>query len=295
MAGMAAIHEVQDVRLLRPCLTLSRDRLRAVLLKLDIAWVEDPSNNDRAYSRVRLRALLPSLAEEGISSVTLSGTVRRMASVRARLEAETAQFLCEFASLYPQGYAQLDRAAFFAADPETARRVLVALLMSLGGNIYPPRQVNLETLYRDLSKDDSKAPRARARTLGNCRIIPKGGDFLICRELGRCEVLAVPPGTSVLWDSRFLVRTPRNNAGAARTFKIGPLGESGWAEIRRQITDFGADFVPKPVLFALPAIRRNGKIVAVPHLKFNKVAGIRDSDVRFIPARQATSAVFPVV
>jgi tRNA(Ile)-lysidine synthase len=295
LAGMAVIHELPDIRLLRPCLDVPRDRLRAVLLLHKIDWAEDPSNEDRAYARVRLRGLLPVLASEGMNVAALSGTAHRMAGARAGLDAVLAGFLSMHAAFFPEGYSRFSRAAFTAANPEVAHRVLSALVTTLGGNIYPPRQSSLETLCEDMRQPAGEAPWSRARTLGGCRIVPDGANFLICREAGRCEVLTAPQGASVIWDKRFLVRLPNGAARSAGPYTIGSLGEAGWAAIRRKISDSSADYLPRLVCLALPAIHRRGKIVAVPHLNFYNEGSFGHSDVRFMPLKSATSAGFPVV
>src|SRR5690606_36733778 len=125
--------ELPEVRLLRPCVTVSRDRLQAVLAGRRMGWAEDPSNRNAAFARVRLRFLLPRLAEESIDAAALSMTARRMASIRAALEAATARFLALHAVLYPEGYAVLDRVALATAAPEIALRTLEALLQAVGG------------------------------------------------------------------------------------------------------------------------------------------------------------------
>ena len=295
LAGMAAIHELPDIRVLRPCLSLPRDRLRAVLLKYKIASAEDPSNDDKGYARVRLRALLPALASEGLNAAALSGTARRMAGARAGLEADTAGFLGANAALFPEGYARFDRAAFSAADPEIARRVLIALLTTISGNIYPPRHASLETLCEDIRQHLGKTPRSRARTLGGCRIVPAGTDFLVCREAGRCEVSTAPQGTSVFWDKRFVVQLPGDSLRRTRSYTIKSLGETGWAAIRRKITHPMAELLPNAVRLALPAIYKRGGIVAVPHLEYYKGASFGHADVRFMPSKPASSVGFPVV
>lgn len=295
LAGMAAIHELPDVRLLRPCLPVPRDRLRAVLVRHGLGWSEDPSNEDRGYARVRLRALLPVLASEDINVAALWGTARRMAGARARLEADTAGFLGVHAALYPEGYATVDHAAFSAVDPELAQRVLIALLATIGGTIYPPRSASLEAICTDLRRKGRKSAISRARTLGGCRIVPAGTDILICREAGRCEVLTAGPGAAILWDKRFFIRLPGDGGGSAGTYTIKALGETGWAAFRRENPGIAADFLPKTVRSALPAIHRKGRLVAVPHLESNKLSSFDAADVQFMPSKPATSACFPVV
>ena len=122
-----------------------------------------------------------------------------------------------------------------------------------------------------------------------------GPDFLICREAGRCEGLKALPGSSVVWDNRFLVRIPGEGRQQAGEYEIKSLGEAGWATVRHDLSHSRADSLPKAALFALPALYSRRDLVAVPHLGFYKEASIGDSDVRFIPAKSVTSAGFPVV
>jgi tRNA(Ile)-lysidine synthase len=295
LAGMAAIHELPDVRLLRPCLSLPRDRLRAVLLKQKIEWAEDPSNEHIGYSRVRLRALLPDLASEGLDAAALSGTALRMGSARAGLEGETAKFLGVHATLFPEGYARFNRTAFSAQNPEIASRVMIALLTTIGGNIYPPRHASVETLCTEIRRHASKEPPSRASTLGGCRIVPVGSDILICREAGRTEVVTAHQGVNVLWDNRFIVRLSGKSSRPGAKYTIRSLGETGWATIRRKLGPSTVFRVPKAAILALPTICKGRNIVAVPHLKFYNVSSFDDADVRFMPIKPSTSAGFPVV
>ena len=53
LAGMAALVEHREARLLRPLLAVPRARLTATLQARGIGWIDDPSNEDRRFERVR--------------------------------------------------------------------------------------------------------------------------------------------------------------------------------------------------------------------------------------------------
>ena len=55
LAGMAALVEHRDARLLRPLLAVPRARLTATLQARGVEWIDDPSNEDRRFERVRVR------------------------------------------------------------------------------------------------------------------------------------------------------------------------------------------------------------------------------------------------
>ena len=71
LAAMSARREVGGMQVLRPCLDMGRAELRHYLTVLRTPWAEDPSNEDPAYGRVRMRRLLSELQAEGLGSDTL--------------------------------------------------------------------------------------------------------------------------------------------------------------------------------------------------------------------------------
>jgi tRNA(Ile)-lysidine synthase len=65
LRGLAGIPPTRG-RIIRPLLTQRRRALRALLVSAGIEWLEDPSNDDRAFLRNRIRhEILPALAVAG--------------------------------------------------------------------------------------------------------------------------------------------------------------------------------------------------------------------------------------
>jgi tRNA(Ile)-lysidine synthase len=65
LAAMARQTEREGVWLARPLLDVPKSQLVATLHKAKIAFADDPTNRDTNYTRPRLRALMPALAQEG--------------------------------------------------------------------------------------------------------------------------------------------------------------------------------------------------------------------------------------
>jgi tRNA(Ile)-lysidine synthase len=89
IAGLGAMTEEserQGVRLARPLLNISKARLIATLDAAGIGFADDPTNRDPAFTRPRLRALMPALAEEGADAKTLSRLAARLARANAAVE-----------------------------------------------------------------------------------------------------------------------------------------------------------------------------------------------------------------
>src|SRR6478735_7679922 len=86
LAAMARQSEREGVWLARPLLDVPKSQLIATLNKAKISFADDPTNRDTSYTRPRLRALMPVLAEEGGDARNLARLARRLARANAALE-----------------------------------------------------------------------------------------------------------------------------------------------------------------------------------------------------------------
>ena len=86
LAAMARQSERDGVWLARPLLDVPKSQLVATLNKAKIAFADDPTNRDTSYTRPRLRALMPKLAEEGGDVRSLVRLAARLARANAALE-----------------------------------------------------------------------------------------------------------------------------------------------------------------------------------------------------------------
>ncbi|MEE8280052.1 MAG: tRNA lysidine(34) synthetase TilS, partial [Alphaproteobacteria bacterium] len=313
LAAMAPVTELDGVRLLRPLLAVPKERLRAFLKARGQDWIEDPSNRDPAHARVRIRALLPALAGEGMDARRLAATASRMRRARTALEEAAAKVLAGAATVYPAGYCRLETAPLRAAPSEVGLRALARVLMCIGGAPYPPRLERLERLYGALARDGL----ATARTLAGCRIAPArqggvAGVVWVCRE----PAVVAPPvpvgaGERVRWDGRFLAELaagdkargkgkgrPRGREGDGAV-TLGPLGRDGWAEIARADPSVRSTPIPAPVRPTLPALKDAKGVLAVPHLGYRrrpeKAGTLKLAAIFCFPAQPLAGAGLTVV
>jgi len=284
LAAMSAAAERAHCRVLRPLLRVPRDRLLATLSAAGQRWIDDPSNHDRAYARVRLRQSEPRLAEAGLTAARLAVAAARLGAARVTLEAEVAMLLARAVELHPGGFARLDNVALAEKPAALGLRALSAVLGAVGGALYPPRSARLDRLYRELCQG-----LRGGRTLGGCRLLPRRGGVLVCREpAALAPPTVVPPGTIVHWDGRFRLRLA---ATAPAGLYLGALAGAAVGGARRR--------VPGAVRPSLPALSDGKAVVAVPALGYlrDDVDGtwLRASSLSFRPTRPLTVASFTVV
>jgi len=261
LAAMARDVERDGIRLVRPLLDVPHDDLVAVVRAAGLQAVDDPHNADPAFDRVRFRRLMPMLAAEGLDAETLAATAKRLGRAAAALDSYVGRLFERAATLDATGGVRLDAAAWNGEPEEVRLRALARILRAAGGAAYVPRVESLEALEMAMRQALQGEPSGKlARTLAGVLIDLRQGAFRFQREPGRegLAEIAVENGFSGIWDGRFSVRM---TCGAAGAFTIGALGAEG----RRQFAVCVPKGMPRAIE-ALPALRRNGEIVAVPGL-----------------------------
>ena len=291
LAAMSSETPRANCRILRPLLDVAPVRLRAVLSAAGQAWIEDPSNENTDYARVRLRGGRGLLAAEGLSAERLAATIARLGRARVALEAATARLLGATVGLHPAGFAWVDAALLAAAPAELGLRALAAVIATIGGEDYPPRLIALERLYGEVVG----AGLGRGRTLGGCRVVPRRQGVLVCREAAALQApVPAPSGAIVTWDGRFRARLARD---APQGLMLGALGEDGRllpAALRARLEP-----LPAPVRAGLLVLRRGRRLAAAPGLE-SPAAGrgtTRNAIIGawFRPLRPLSPAGFTVV
>lgn len=246
---------------IRPLLDVPKARLRATLQAMGQAWLEDPSNLDTSYTRIKVRNLLNETQIEGFDAVRLAATAKRMGRARRALEIVTDDLIHTLHKSAPEAYATLDAARLAKASDELALRALARLLMHYGGRIYPPRLEGLERLYRELCQD-----KFEGATYAGCCIMPHDDGEKICilRELsGIEERLALVPGKSEIWDNRYRVCVAKGEG-----LEVARLGDDGWRQLVGVWSAARGIDAPHPARLVLPCLWRDDVVVAVPALGF---------------------------
>jgi tRNA(Ile)-lysidine synthase len=263
LSAMAPSREVGGVSMIRPVLPFSRAQLRETCAQHDIHWIEDPSNRNEKYLRVKLRRFENLLAEEGLTPARLSQTLQKLEDAREALQVMTERAAASCVQLHPEGYAALKTAEWKEYPRDIQRRILGQALRTMAASTYPPGFEALEQTRLDLQD-----PSFAGKTLAGCEIFPgRCGEMLIAREAQSVAGRA-PAAKSSLWDERFQV-----SGFESESLEIGALGEAGLAELRKNIKGFEAsarklEALPFKVKRVLPALWQGENLLAVPHVSY---------------------------
>jgi tRNA(Ile)-lysidine synthase len=240
---------------LRPLLPVSRAALRDWLTTRGIAWVDDPSNDDTRFDRVKARQMLAMLAPLGLTVDRLNDTAAHMHRARGTLRRAAADWAARFVRA-EGGDLIFAHEALHLGHTDTEARVFAAAVQWIGGASYRPR-------YDALLDAAAALQQGKARTLGGVRMLPEGKTGArLTREAsavqGPVPVMAAQ-GAVPQWDGRWhVVQTVPNPTPGP--WHIAALGEAGLA----LCPSWRETGLPRTSLLATPAVWSDGALIAAP-------------------------------
>ena len=250
LAGMRGRWQTACLTWSRPLLRHSRASLRAYLSRHAIAWVDDPTNEDEDYTRVKARKVLAALAPLGITVDRLTISIAHLAVAQTAVQHGVLAAVDAYVTT-PAGVVQISRAGFNDLPPDLQRRLLVAAIAWLSGDAYPPRSAKQTTLLA--------AMRAgRDTTLNGCRFRSKSDHIAVTREPR--AVAAITCLTDHLWDNRWRVTGPH-----APDLTLRALGAEG-LRLCKNWRDCG---ISRDALLVSPGVWRGDALISAPIAGFN--------------------------
>jgi len=246
----------------RPLLGVTRAALRDWLEQRKISWVDDPSNEDPRFDRVKARQMLAALAPLGLTLDRLNDTAAHMTRARSTLWRAAADWSVRLVRA-DVGDLVLAPEVLWLGNSDVEARLFAAAIQWIGGAGYRPRY--------DALRDAAEAlRRGEARTLGGVLMLPEGtGGARLTREPAAAQG-PVPAhdgaGDITPWDGRWHLRRIAAAKGqtvpgdAPGPWQIAALGAAGLAACK----GWRSCGVPRVSLLGSPAVWARGTLVAAP-------------------------------
>lgn len=250
LSGMPYARDNNGVTLLRPMLGITRQSLRDYLSALDESWIDDPSNHDQKFDRIKAREALTGLGALGISAQSLARVAENLAQAREALASYTQESARRIAKV-DGGDVCIDRSGFERLPKEIQRRLIVGIITWIAGQGYPPRGAAVDQAVAAVGE-------GQTLTLAGCLLIPHQDKAWFCRELN--AVTAATAAPSEVWDNRWVLSGPQT-AGA----EVRALGEAGLP----QVPEWRALGKPRQVLLSSPAVWIGENLLAAPLAEYS--------------------------
>ena len=203
LAAMAARWQEGGVTWLRPLLSATRAELREYLRGVGGDWVEDPSNDNPRFDRVRVRKALAVLAPLGITAERLGEVAAHLAEARTALDAVTEAAARRV--LHDVAGAVRFDAAWAQESAEVQRRLVLRVIATIAPHDYGPRGPAVQALRERLLA-------GKPGVLAGCRFVVQRGQLWACREARAVAGLVCDQGQ--VWDGRWRLDGPKGGAGA---------------------------------------------------------------------------------
>ncbi|ETX30212.1 tRNA(Ile)-lysidine synthetase [Roseivivax isoporae LMG 25204] len=269
LSAMAPARRVGGFTLVRPCLDMGREELRHYARTLRVPWVDDPTNEDPAYDRTRMRRLVALMAAEGLGADTLAAAAGRMRRARRALEARTRDLArAAMDAAAPEGVAgalTFDRGVVEASDRETQVRLVAAALTWTSGAEYRPRGPAVEALVETLLSGGRGTLHGAEAECGR-RTIRVWRDFAAVRHV------VAAPGPASAWDGRHQI-----DGAGIEDCEVRALGVDGWAQIPAHLRENPPEGAPPlRIARACPALWRDGALAGFAPMGFGPAHAVRD-------------------
>lgn len=209
LAGMApATLYGSRLWILRPFLRTRRSAIRSYLDGLGQSWIDDPSNEDPRYERIRIRQSAPT---------TSPSATQEAARKREALSLRAAQWLEAAAQVFTGPVVEIALSGDAAPSAEVRDHALSTLTAILGGKPHRPAAASLARLA-----DALDAGNDFRLTMSGCLVLRRSKDLFLLRERRGFLPLSVPPTASMVWDGRYLIE---NRSAGEVTVDVGPASE----------------------------------------------------------------------
>jgi tRNA(Ile)-lysidine synthase len=210
LAGIRPAGSWQGLPLLRPLLGTKRQSLRDWLAGLGQPWIDDPSNEDERFERVRARRALAGMGPA--STERLAALADKCAKAAELLERSARRWILLGLREHDAGICHVAATDFRDLPEALQERILAIVIDRYGGGQAVPEADELRRAARWCCGEEGPV----RCTLGGALLGRRKTGFWVTREAARIATApqVVPESGKLLWDNRFLIEAA---AGATVT------------------------------------------------------------------------------
>ncbi|EJF80031.1 tRNA lysidine(34) synthetase TilS [Bartonella doshiae] len=241
----------RSVRLIRPLLGVKRETLRAYLRLKGKTWIEDPTNEDLNFERVRVRQSL-----HPQQFITFVKKVHEAALKRREQAQKIADLILALDIIVEHGRCFIAKPAPFLHQHPSFPFVVGLFAVLMGGSSYLLPYKKLIMLDKKLCLHSSQKQRF---TLAGSVIEYNSDGISFWRESRNIKEISLDPGKTCLWDGRYQITNHEPDAikiGAANLEQLKYLCKN---------SKLDCDRPHFPSLQSLLMIS-NGKAFSIPEL-----------------------------
>ncbi len=167
----------QNINLIRPLLKFSKKDLENIAKKVFGVYVEDPSNKNNEFKRVKIRNFINNLQLEGFDKNKFDLTIKNLKFANESVKFFVENNLKDNSTSSKSNNLIFLNKDFFYQPEEVVFRSLTEVIKSVGKKYYPVRGKKIDKLIYQI-----KHKRSFKITLGNCLFKKVNNTIVVSKE-----------------------------------------------------------------------------------------------------------------
>jgi tRNA(Ile)-lysidine synthase len=201
LSGIDAKTKTHFGYLLRPFLHFSKKELVRFVQTNSIPYVNDPSNKNETFERVRIRSMLEdSVNKHHVSLTKIQKTLDHLYEASSFVQKETQAALAKIVTFSHFGFAQIDSHLFLSAPSLIQKEIIKAICFKIFPSDYPPQEKSIKQCMADIAQEK------KCFSLKGTLFHYHRNSYLVTRDLRHApEIAKIDPGSSFLFDNRIVI------------------------------------------------------------------------------------------
>ena len=167
------------VNIVRPLISFEKKHLNYVTKNVFKSYIEDPSNEDNKFKRVRIRKLIKHLQNDGLDKNKFLLTIKNLKDSNETIKFYVAKNLTDNSYIYKDKSKIILNEEFFNQPHEVTFRSLTEIIKFVGNKYYSVRGKKVDTIINKLKGQTRISLKL---TLGNCIIYKVNHSILVLKE-----------------------------------------------------------------------------------------------------------------
>ena len=169
----------QNLNLIRPLINFEKEHLNYITKRVFYSYIEDPSNQDDKFKRVRIRKLIKNLKDEGLDKNKFLLTIKNLKDSNETIKFYVAKNLKDNSFVFQNKKKVVLNEEFFNQPHEVTFRSLTEIIKFVGDKYYSVRGKKVSNIINLLKLGTKSSFKL---TLGNCIIYKVNQSIFIVKE-----------------------------------------------------------------------------------------------------------------
>ena len=171
--------KINKVNVIRPLINFDKNNLKYITSKVFKYYIEDPSNEDIKFKRVRIRKLIKNLQSDGLDKRKFLLTIKNLSDSNETIKFYVAKNLRDNSYFNKDKSKVILNREFFNQPHEVIFRSLTKIIKFVGNKYYSARGKKVDTIIDKLKAEKRISLKL---TLGNCIIYKVNQSIIVVKE-----------------------------------------------------------------------------------------------------------------